>query len=309
MQIIRYCYTSSTKPALPPSAMALGFFDGVHLGHRALIKRAIDIANERGLTSAVLTFPSENEKLKSNSQRLYTTEEKLSLLKECGVDIAVVVDFDSVSDLSPESFVDEVLIRDLRVEVALSGTSFRFGHMAKGDFSLLEKRMKENGRSAIAEELHFTNDENGDTVLLSSSIIRQKLKEGKLDVANAMLGSPYRIQGKVVHGRGQGRSFGFPTVNLPLNLGTPLRLGVYSGTAVIDGRSYPALTNIGACPTVGEREVHAEAFLLDFEGDLYEKEIIIYIKSFIREERSFESVDALCEQIRRDVSSLNERNI
>ena len=295
MKVINYRYGDGQKHGLPKLALALGFFDGVHLGHRELIRRAAARARELSLPLGVFTFPSETPSLKASKSRLYSTEEKLMLLEGLGADYVIVADFDSMSGLEPADFVTRVLVSDLNCRLAVLGYNFRFGKGATGDAQLLAELLKASGGSyIIVEEQKY----RGDT--LSASAIRESLARGEVDRAAGMLGAPYHLMGRVEHGLGLGRTLGFPTVNTPLPEGSPLRSGVYVTAVPLCGKIYTALTNVGSCPTFGERTPHAETTLLDFSGDLYGEELRIYFLARLRGETVFSSAEELTEQIRQD---------
>jgi len=288
--------------------LALGFFDGVHKAHRELIKKARERAEGYKLPLAVFTFSSEDESFKSAAKRIYSTADRLSLLAELSVDAAVVCDFSAVRDIPHADFISDIIIGCLDAKCAVCGFNFRFGKGAMGDADFLSAKMTAAGREClILSELSF------DDSPLSSTLIRELLANRDITAATEALGKPYFISGEVVHGRGFGREYGIPTVNTfsgKDNGGANILLptGVYRTATVIDGITYEALTNVGTCPTFGERELHAETFILDFDGDLYGKTLRIYFLGFLREERVFESEKALKMQIIIDKKRTKELN-
>ena len=295
MTVYEYKHGEGASPISEDCVIALGFFDGVHIAHRDLIVCAEDIARERGIKFGILTFRAE-EGLKTGVPRLYGTEEKLDIFNRLGADFTVLANFSSVSSLTPEEFVGEVLIKNLKCTVCVAGFNFRFGKGASGDAAMLERLMESHGGEAvIRDELTC----RGATV--SSSLIRERIAGGDMETARQLLGSPYFLRGRVSHGKAEGRRLGFPTVNTPLREGRAVpKLGVYRSAVPIGGRIYTAVTNIGKCPTFGEREVHAETYITDFSGDLYEKEIDVYLLGLLREERQFKSAEELKMQINID---------
>ena len=311
-----YGYIPGKKLGLGRLAVALGFFDGVHLAHRELISRTVAEAKLCGIKSAVFTFTSEGRQLKSSAARIYSTEEKLDIISSLGVDVAIVADFGAVCSMSADEFISDVLIGDLDAQTVFAGYNFRFGRGASGDAEALLRGMEANGRGAkILDEYDFSGTP------LSSSRIRVALDAGELEPANEMLGAPYRLRAAVVHGRGEGRKMGIPTVNadIPDTRVMPKR-GVYRTAVAIDGRLFSAITNVGTCPTFGERRLHAETYIIDFDGDLYGRELNVYFLGFLRDERVFASAKELTEQIERDkaratkenerdLGKLNERNL
>lgn len=293
MRIINYRFGDKQK--LPGLTLALGFFDGVHLGHRELIRRAFAAAREESLAFGVFTFASECPTLKATQSRIYSTEEKLELIEALGTEYAIVADFDSLSGLEPRDFVTRVLVSDLNCRVAATGYNFRFGKDASGDAETLAALMRACGRGCLTvEEQKYKGG------VLSASAIRAALSKGDVRSASEMLGIPYHLTGRVEHGLGMGRKLGFPTINMPLPQGLPLRSGVYLTAVPVGGKIHPALTNVGVCPTLGERVPHAETTLLDFSGDLYGQRLKTYFLNFIRDEMNFSSPEALAGQIDRD---------
>lgn len=282
-------------------SIALGFFDGVHLGHRALISQTVADAKARGIKSAVFTFYSEEAMPKSDRGRLYSTEKKLSIFEELGIDTVVIARFSDVCDLSPSEFVQGILVSSLLCRTAVCGKDFRFGKAASGNVQALSSLLAECGARCIALE-----DVTLKSGKVSTSAIKEFLRTGRLQEANEMLGAPYSIDARVEHGRGVGHSLGFPTLNTSLGYAEGiLKKGVYSSCVTIDGLKLRALTNVGTCPTFEKRDTHAETFILDYDGNLYEKKVNIALHSFLREEMRFDSPEALTEQIKKDIERIN----
>ena len=306
MKIIEYKYPAAAVVGLAPLAVCLGFFDGVHLGHRALIADTVKRARSAGLVPAVFTFPSESRMLKRGAARIYNTEEKLSIFEELGIELTVICDFESVSALTPEQFVREVLCRDLGACLALSGEDFRFGHRAEGDSKALRELMKACGGEAVIRKTEYVRLKGG-RVQVSATLIREYLSRGDVETAARLLGAPYRIRGEVSHGDGRGGSYGYPTVNTPISEDSPVALGVYHTRVSLGGRVYTALTNVGRCPTFGERAVHAETYILDFCSDAYGEIAEISFIGYIREERTFASADELKAEIDKNVKEVLAR--
>lgn len=288
---MKVIYYPTDSLSLPPLSVALGFFDGVHIGHRRLIEKTIKIAKEKGLAPAVFTFPAESAGLKSSSARLYSTLEKLLIFEELGVEYTIIADFSAVVDFTAKEFVRRVLVNELNTEVALSGYNFHFGRGAKGDASLLTELMSEAGGEAI-----ILDEQRADGKPVSTSIIRGLLSEGRLAEANRLLGSPYRQRALVERGLGLGRTMGFPTVNTEVTY-TPLPRGVYASVVKMDEKCYTGVTNLGICPTFEERELHLETLIVDYSGDAYDRSICIYFIEKLRDEQVFESPEALRKQV------------
>jgi riboflavin kinase/FMN adenylyltransferase len=290
MKIIEYKYPD--RPGLKNLALALGYFDGVHVGHREIIAMLVREAKAKGLSPYVLTFADSLSKTKKSQSIIYNIEEKVRIFKSLGVEGVIVADFHSVANLSPEAFVSEVLIDSFGAQMAISGYNFRFGKGASADSSKLVELMCSQGKSAI-----ILSEQRIDGKPLSATVIRGLISDGRLDEATRMLGLPYSIMGTVERGLGLGKAYGFPTVNLPLRDTSPLAVGVYRTAVLVEGKLYTGVTNVGRCPTVAERDIHAETLIADFDGDLYGKEIRIFFLGLLRPEKKFDSVDELREQI------------
>ena len=289
------------SPAEPGRTVAaLGFFDGVHIGHRRLLDRAAEIAASRGLIPSVFTFSDDALTFKPDAERLTDFSEKLELFRAAGIERVYAADFPALAGLSPERFVKEILIGRLNVSVAVCGFNFRFGARAAGDSDALVRLMREAGGEAevIAPTLL-------DGVVVSSSAIRAALSAGDVDLASRMLNRPYALTGAVEHGRGYGHTEGIPTVNLPLapHLAVP-RLGVYRSRVVIDGIGYPAVSNVGTRPTFGGNGINCESYLLDYHGaELYGKTASVQLLGFLRDEKKFDSPEELYRQIEHDIAA------
>lgn len=294
--MVIYQYPSEEKPNIPDCVLALGFFDGVHIAHRDLIATARECAKVRGLKFGIFTFASAG-KIKESSGRIYGDEEKADIFEGLGADFAVFADFSAISGATPEQFVKNMLWRDLKCRVCVAGFNFKFGRGASGDATALSALMKECGGEAIIRE--EIKSEDGRT--LSATLIRELITSGKIDAANKILGIPYNIKGRVLHGRAVGRGMGFPTLNVEVGEDRVIPpLGVYASAISIDGRIYLGVTNLGVCPTFEKRKIHLETHVLDYEGDLYGREINTFLLGFIREERTFSSPEELKMQINVD---------
>ena len=301
MNVIEYKYPE--KLNIKSTAVALGYFDGVHIAHRELISLLVKKAKENGLEAYILTFADELSKSKKTKSIIYNTEEKIKIFASLGVDGVVIADFNSISGLSAECFVKEVLINSLGAELAISGYNFRFGKGASADSSRLVELMEAHGRRAI-----ILNEQKMEHKKLSATAIRELIHQKQLDEATKMLGIPYFIEGKVEKGLGLGKVYGFPTINTPVRDSSPLSPGVYRTAVQIGQNLYTGITNIGSCPTVKEREIHAETLIADFDGNLYGQTVKIYFLGYLREEKRFDSVEELREQIYSDKNRSIEEN-
>ena len=286
------------------SVVALGNFDGVHLGHRAVVRRAVEEGRMRGAKVVAATFdPHPRVVLAPGSEpRLLTTlEMRREELLGYGVDEVWAIRFDeTLSRKSPEDFVRDVLVGEIGASAVVVGENFRFGHRAAGDFRELERLMRGFGGEAYAVPVR---SEDGEPPI-SSTRIRRLVGEGEVAEAARLLGRPYVLRGDVVVGDKRGRTIGFPTANVLADpaLVVPAR-GVYAGFVRVGKDTYAACTNIGVAPTFERRESRVEAYLLGFEGDLYGREVDVSFLERIREEKRFSGVEELKTQISRDVEA------
>ena len=280
------------------SAVALGFFDGVHLGHRAVLKACAG----SGLHRVVLTFSQPPAKTigRACPPLLTDNARKAALLGELGAEDVIFADFASLRELSPAEFVRSILYERLHAKQVYCGFNYRFGKDGDGDTALLTALCSEYGIGVTVIEPVYLDGE-----AVSSTRIRACIAAGEVGRAAEMLGGCYTIEGDIGGGNHIGTTMGFPTVNIPIGEGLCVpRYGVYAARITIDGRTFTAATNIGVHPTV---EVISrplcESFLLDFEGgDLYGKHAVCELRQFIRGERKFDSIEELRAQIRHDCS-------
>lgn len=269
-----------------PLSVALGCFDGLHLGHAELISAA----RGEGHRVGVFTFVSNP----FGGLHIITLEEKLRLLGEMGVDYCAVCEFDEIRELMPESFVQKILIDKLNAVTAVCGFNFRFGKGASGDSGFLRSYMSSQGRRCIVVD-PFNID--GSTV--SSSRIRLLLADGNMEEAARLLGRSYSLVYNVTHGNGIGNILGFPTINQKYNdTMQPIAMGVY----ICSCMGHPAVTNFGVRPTITEDTAPVyETFILDYNGDLYEQSVRVEFLKMLRPEMKFSSPEKLIDQIKRDV--------
>ena len=286
-----------------PSVVTIGFFDGVHLGHRSLLSRTVDAARERGARSIAVTFDRHPREILTPGQepRLLTTiERKASLIADCGIDVLVVLEFtESFSKITAEDFVRDVLIDGIHAVHVRVGPDFTFGHRAVGSIATLREVGEPHGVSADEVE-PFAVDER----VVSSSSIRTALSEGDLAWPVIALGRRYVVDGEVVSGAGRGKGLGYPTANLRTwpRLLLPGQ-GIYAGMAeLFDGSRYPAAIDVGTNPTFGVEPLHVEAFLIDFpDVELRGQQLAVEFWERLRDEVKFDSVDELVEAIADDV--------
>ena len=270
-----------------PRAVALGTFDGVHLGHRRVLEAAV----AAGLTATAVTFdPHPRVALGYDVELLAPLEHRLELIAASGIEDALVVDFGlDVAKLEPEEFADRFL-RPIGTEVVVAGTNFRFGRARAGDLGLLGRLGFDVRPVPLVESV-------------SSTRIRDLLRNGEVERAARLLGRPPEISGLVVAGDARGGTLGFPTANIRPQPGVVVPgFGIYAGAA---GENRAAIS-IGTNPHYGGEERRVEAFLLDFEGDLYGRELAIELWARLRDEQAFESEAELVEQIARDVEATRQ---
>ena len=292
-----------------PCALALGIFDGVHIGHKALLSQTAQQAQKSGLLAAVFTI-SDGAAYKKTAP-LFADKEKYAKMESCGIARVYTARFEQIRDLSPETFIAEVLIKRLGCEVALCGENFRFGKGAAGSADILCKEMQANGfRANVCQSVLF----EGKTV--SASAIKEALACGQAELAAAMLGEPFTLRSAVLHGKGiGGAKLGVPTVNLAFEASAFVpKHGVYASRTQVGDAVYPSLTNVGLRPTFEtEAKANAETHILAEVGNLYGKEVAVSLLSFLRPERRFENEDALKAQLQKDCeaakSYLNQRKI
>lgn len=298
----KIAYKKGLCRGLTPSVFALGFFDGVHIGHRALLERAKGVAKELGLCFSVFTFSSESEGLKPREGRIYSTDEKCEIFESLGVERAVIASFEEISEISAEDFVRDVLSSELSCKIAVTGEDFRFGKGALGDTNALRRLMNETGGSAIA-----VCDERVGGEKISTTMIKELLSRGDARRAMKLLGEAYHVDSRVERGRGVGRTLGIPTINnsLPKNADF-IAAGVYLSRVKIGGKFYTGLTNIGVCPTFEKRPPHAETFILNFSGEIYGDRVRIYLIEKIRDERRFPNESELVAEIEQNVRYARE---
>lgn len=303
MRIVRGL--ESYPPDAGASAVALGVFDGIHLGHRAILATAVGEARRHGLVALACTFephPIEVLQPARAPLPLTTLEDRLALIAETGIDATVIVAFTlEVAALEPETFVRDVLVGALKARDVVVGFNHRFGRGARGDAPLLEALGPRLGFRA-----HVVAPLLVDGIPVSSSEVRQALQAGDLERAARLLGRPYSVEGEVVRGAGRGRTLGFPTANVKTHRPLPLPAGVYACRAFLGPDRYPAVINVGVRPTFGETELLVEAHLLDFSGDLYGRRLRLAFLRRLREERKFPDVEALRRQIALDVAAARE---
>ena len=283
--------------------VALGNFDGVHLGHQEVLRRAVEEGRRRNMRVVAATFhPHPRSVLGVGDPPKLLTPIGLrrEVLLHYGADEVVEIPFDlELSRKSPEQFVREVLVGEIGASVVVVGENFRFGHRAAGHVEDLGRLMREQGGEAVGVEVREVGEEAG----ISSTRIRELVADGRVDEAAGLLGRPYVLRGEVVVGDRRGRTIGFPTANvLPDPEAVVPARGVYAGFVAVADEKYAACTNIGVAPTFGRTESRVEAYLLEFDGDLYGRIVDVGFIRRTRGEKKFSGVEELKAQIQRDVA-------
>jgi riboflavin kinase/FMN adenylyltransferase len=286
--------------------VTIGVFDGVHRGHQATIGHAVKRAKDLGVSSVVVTFdPHPAEVVRPGSHPAVLTEpaRKAELIEALGTDVLCVVPFTpDFSRLSAEAFVHDVLVEHLHAALVVVGENFRFGHKAAGDVPLLERLGRSFGYAVEDAPLVAQ-----DGTVFSSTYIRSCVDAGDVRAAAAALGRPHRLEGVVVRGDQRGRAIGFPTANLLTHRYTAVPAdGVYAAWLVRRGERHRAAVSIGTNPTFSGRERRVEAYVLDFDGDLYGERLALDFVDRLREMRSYEGVEPLAAQIAEDVQQTRE---
>jgi riboflavin kinase / FMN adenylyltransferase len=282
------------------SVVCIGAFDGLHTGHQALVRHTLARARAREATPGVISFdPLPREFLLGAKAppRIASARDRVERLLALGVERVGLLRFNAaLAALPAERFVEDVLVRRWRVAEVWVGEDFRFGHRRGGDLALLQVLGQRHGFSAHAIDTHHSLGER-----VSSSLVRAALAEGRFADVERLLGRPYRIAGRVVRGRQLGRQLGYPTANQRLRGGVPAIGGIFA-TRVhgIGDAPWPAVSSLGTRPTVGGVEPLLETHLFDFDGDLYSRRIEVEFVARLREERKFDSLEALTEQMHRD---------
>ncbi len=299
----RWRGVDAAPPGWGRSVVTIGVFDGVHRGHQMIIGHTVRRAKELGMSSVVVTFdPHPAEVVRPGSHPAVLTESgrKAELIEELGVDVLCVIPFTvDFSRLGPETFVHDVLVEHLHASAVVVGENFRFGHKAAGDVGLLERLGRTFGFTVEGAPLVGSAPAS----VVSSTYIRSCVDAGDVAEAAAALGRPHRLEGIVVRGDARGRKLGFPTANLAVSAHAAVPAdGVYAAWLVRRGHAPArAAVSIGTNPTFSGRERRVEAYVLDFDEDLYGERLGLDFVARLREQRHYDGIEALVDQIRADV--------
>ena len=289
------------------TAIALGNFDGVHIGHKKILLNMVEEARKLNLVPSILLFDNHSKLTTKGKAPMYLTtkDQKEEIIESLGIETLYNIKFDeNLMRLQPEEFVKDILIDKLNTKLIVVGFDYRFGHKASGDVDLLKELAKKYGLGVKVIEPIYVDD-----ILVSSTQIRELILDGDLELANKMLDRNFQISGRVIPGNKLGRKLGFPTANLDLLAEYPIpKHGVYRTETIIDGKRYASATNIGYNPTFDNKKVKIECHIIDFKGDLYDKIIYIDLIEFLRDEIKFDNLDDLIIQMEEDIKIVLARH-
>lgn len=296
-----------TLDELPETVTAIGFFDGIHMGHQQVILTAIDEAEKRGMESAVISFhPHPSVVLKKGEQHVqYITpiKEKIEILQNLGVDRFYIIEFNqSLSKLSPQEFIDHFII-GLNIKHLVAGFDYTFGFKGSGNMDNIQEFTREKFTYTKISKVIM------DDLKVSSTRIRELLKNGDMEKVNQLLNRPYRLTGTVVKGSQRGREIGYPTANLDINVEALIpKPGIYAVKVLYKNEVYEGMASIGVNPTFTEnrKDLSIEVNILDYNNDLYGEELVVEWYKYMRDEEKFSSAEALIKQIEKD--EINIRN-
>ena len=285
---------------IPNAIVTIGTFDGVHLGHQAVFKQMVDKARQIGGETVVITFfPHPRIVISPNDNRLRlitSQEDKIEHLRRSNIDNLIIINFTKeFSHTSSEDFIKDYVVRYIQPAILVIGYDHHFGSNRSGDFDTLSK---------LGMEFHFAvekiNEQDIEDITISSTKIRSALQQGDIKLANKLLGYSYSTSGIVTHGDSIGRTLGFPTANISIKPEYQLieKTGVYATIAKVDGKDYPSMTYIGRRPTISNGlPTSTETYIMDFDGDLYGKEIRVTFVDRVRDEMTFDNLERLKSQI------------
>ena len=289
-------FKTSEMIGLQNTVVTLGKFDGMHLGHQSLLQQMVMEKENKQLSSVVFSFDIIST---MGGGSLTTQQERAYLAEKFGADYLVLFPANKETmQMHPEDFVKTVLIDSLGAKIIITGADFRFGKNRTGSVETLQQYASQYGYSVVVkEDCVFENER------ISSSRIKQELQTGDLKKAEAMLGYPYFMIGKIIKGKQLGRTMGIRTLNMEVEAKKiMLKKGVYATATEIDGRTYQSITNIGTCPTVCTKDcISVETHVFDFNDEIYGEEVLVNFFGFVREEKKFKSIEELQKQIEKDI--------
>lgn len=290
------------------SVVTIGNFDGIHKGHIQLIKRTVDQAKKKNFKSVIFTFENHPMRyFRANSiKNLMTNEDKIEMMKSLGIDIIVMIPFDEyMTKISGQDFVNEILLDTLGAKKVIVGHDFTFARNKEGNIKLLKDLSEQYGF-----ELEVVNPIKIDDIRISSTHIRNLISSGDVEKVYKYLGRNYTLSGEVVHARKIGRTIGFPTANIKIdeNMVIP-KVGIYATKVYIDNKVYYGATNVGYNPTVNGKTLSIETNILEFDDDIYGKNITIEFLQRIRDEKKFNGIEELKNQLQKDTKYVYEKYI
>ncbi|MCF8111601.1 MAG: bifunctional riboflavin kinase/FAD synthetase [Desulfobacteraceae bacterium] len=304
MKIIRG--TDEIKEPFENAVVAIGNFDGVHLGHQAILKHVLEKAREIKGTSVAITFEPHPVKVLGNngSPPLITVlEQKIELIEQLGFDVLICIKFDrSFAELTAQQFLEEILVKKIGMKAIVIGKDYTFGKNRKGNVRFLQQHAEKYGFEVIVPDWVPVLPDSPERV--SSTRIREIIEQGRVSEAKPLLGRYYQLRGEVCRGRDRGgRKLGFPTANIRIRDELCPKIGVYAVTVETRSGSYQGVANIGYSPTFDDHIFTVEVHLLDFSGDLYDQQIRVNFIERIRDEKKFSGIDELSDQIRHDIEA------
>lgn len=307
MKIIKLTYPHSLAlDELPKTVTAIGFFDGIHKGHQTVISQAVTKAKQLNMESAVITFyPHPSVILKDNHDVKYITplREKQEIIESLGVDRLYIISFTKeLSSLSPQEFIDH-FIMGLNIKHVVAGFDFTYGHKGKGNMETIVEHARDLFESTTVDKVTLDNEK------ISSTRIRNLLAIGDMEQVKSLLGRPYITRGIVIHGHSRGREIGYPTANIQYNDEVLLpKSGIYAVKVRVENEEFLGMASLGTNPTFTEdrKDLSLEVNILDFNRDLYGKELVVEWYKYIRDEEKFNHVDELIQKIAQDEEAIRD---
>lgn len=283
-------------------AIALGNFDGIHLGHQSLLKKVIDLSKVYNIKSSVFTFKQHTLEILNPEKKpnlIMTIRKKTEVFRQFNLDYAIFFNFNKdFSQLSPEDYVREILLKKLKAKIVVVGNNYRFGYKGFGDVELLYKNSKKYDFI-----LKVIDPVKVDGKVVSSSYIRKLIRSGEIETANKCLGRAFSLEGIVIEGKRIGRKIGFPTANLKINENVIVpKVGVYITRIKIFNQCYLGVTNVGFNPTFGNNNMSIESYIIDFANEIYDEFIEVEFIKRIRDEVKFNDIESLKNQLLKDVA-------
>ena len=281
------------------TAIALGSFDGVHIGHMAVLDNTLKF-KDKGMKAVALLFDCHPKSFFGVKHHLLLkNEDKIEIIKKMNLECEII-SFEKVRDMTPREFFEEILVKEMNVGAVCCGYNYCFGKNSSGNVDELNKLCEE-----FCVQLCVSDCVENEDGIVSSSVIRELIKNGDITRANKMLGRNFFIREKVVHGAKRGHAMGFPTANQHFHSDMVIpKSGVYVSSTEVNGKIYKSFTDIGNRPTFGETEIRSETHIFDFDGDLYGKEIKVNLHKYLRSEKKFDSLEELVAQLNDDKLSV-----